>query len=185
MILVIVTQHIRCQVFVLTLTFVWSNKVWFTWEKQWDDNCGFVLLTLGLVLSFAPAGVECFPASEGWEWSRSRNPLSLTDRSTSHCWTSEDANMKREQIKLNFVSSHICCSYDVSIQSTHWPLLCAESPWRQRRWLWLALEHLHPVRHNSWHWSLQQMPQVYSEGRKHKLSEDQKRIFKMIKNFLL
>lgn len=115
----IVTQSIRRRVFVLTLTFVWSSKVWFTWEKQWDDDCGFVLLTLGLVLSFAPAGVECFPASEGWEWSRSRNPLSLTDRSTSHCWTSEDANMKRDQIKLNFVSSHICRSYDVLIQSTH------------------------------------------------------------------
>lgn len=61
--------------------------------KRWDE-CVFLLLTLGLVLSFAPAGAGCSRASEGWGWSRSHSPLSLTDRSTSHCWTSERHNVK-------------------------------------------------------------------------------------------
>lgn len=47
------------------------------------------------------------------------------------------------------------------------PLLCGGNPWRQRRWRWLVLEHPHPVRRNSWRWSSQRTPQVWSSGWKH------------------
>lgn len=70
-------------------------------------KCDFLLLTLGHVLSFAPAEAGCSQASEGWGWSQSRNPPSLTDRSTSRCWTSEDDNKRAKTGRGdNFVAIH-------------------------------------------------------------------------------
>lgn len=47
-------------------------------------------LTCGSVLSSAPAGVGCSPASEDSGWIRFHSLLSPDARSTSRCWTSAD-----------------------------------------------------------------------------------------------
>lgn len=58
-----------------------------------------VLLTRGSVPSSVPAGVGCFPASEGSGWSQCHSLLSPGGRSTSHCWTSVDCKVKMKRAK--------------------------------------------------------------------------------------
>lgn len=59
------------------------------------SSCPALQLTRGSVLSSVPAGVGCFPASEGSGWSRFHSLLSPDGQSTSHCWTSTDWRDKK------------------------------------------------------------------------------------------